>query len=158
MPLFVFLSGIFAKEVLSRADYRRIIWSLFAPLVVFQIVYIAVGHWTNWGSYPPLAPYWLLWFIASLIVWRLVLPLVASPAGLLVALFGAVLAGFDQSVGYALSASRTLYFLPFFILGHLYGRQLVALAGRNRAALALLFAAAMGIVLSGAGTGSTRRR
>ena len=147
MPLFVFLSGIFAKDVLSRADYRKIIWQLFAPLIAFQIIYVAVGHWTSWGSYPPLAPYWLLWFIASLIVWRLVLPLVASPVGLLVALFGAVLAGFDQSVGYTLSASRTLYFLPFFILGHLYGRELVALAGRNRATFALLFAIAMGIVV-----------
>ncbi len=147
MPLFVFLSGIFAKEILSRRDYRRIVWSLFVPLVVFQIVYVTVGHWANWGSYPPFAPYWLLWFIASLIVWRLVLPLVASPVGLLVALFGAVLAGFDTSVGYALSASRTFYFLPFFIFGHLYGKQTIAWAGRHRAGVALLFAATMAIVL-----------
>ena len=147
MPLFVFLSGIFAKEVLSRTDYRKIIWSLFVPLVVFQIVYMGVGQWADWGTYPPFAPYWLLWFIASLIVWRLVLPLVASPIGLCVAILGAVLAGFDHSVGYALSASRTLYFLPFFILGHLYGKPLIAAAGRNRPTFILIFVAAMAIVV-----------
>ena len=147
MPLFVFLSGIFARQTLKTKDYRKIVWTLFVPLVVFQIVYVGVGRWTGWGTYPPLAPYWILWFIASLIAWRLLLPLFASPIGLLVATLGAVLAGFDQSVGYALSASRTIYFLPFFILGHLYGRQLIALAERHRGPFIGLFVATIAIVL-----------
>lgn len=143
MPLFVFLSGIFARETLKRRDYDKIIWTLFLPLVVFQPIYISVGALTGWNSYPPFAPYWILWFIASLIGWRILLPLVASPAGLAVAVAGALLAGFDQGVGYALSASRTIYFLPFFVLGHLYGLQLVEMAQKKRVLFACLFAATM---------------
>jgi fucose 4-O-acetylase-like acetyltransferase len=143
MPLFVFLAGIFARETLKSRDYRKIAWTLFFPLVVFQIVYLGFGRLTDWNSYSPLTPYWLLWFIASLIGWRILLPLFASPAGLAVALLGAVFVGYDQAVGYALSAARTIYFLPFFVLGHLYGAQLVALAGRHRLAFSCLFGLAM---------------
>lgn len=146
MPLFVFLSGMFARETLASRDYSKIIWTLFLPLIVFQPIYVAVGYVTGWNSYSPFAPYWILWFIASMIGWRILLPLFASPAGLAVALFGAVFAGYDSGVGYALSASRTIYFLPFFVLGHLYGQQLVNMAQKRRALFACLFAAAMLVV------------
>ena len=146
MPLFVFLSGIFAREVLKSRDYQKIVWTLFFPLVVFQVIYLGVGQLTDWYSYSPFTPYWLLWFIASLIGWRILLPLFASPAGLAVALLGAVFVGYDDAVGYALSAARTIYFLPFFVLGHLYGLQLVALARRHRLAFSCLFGLSMLIV------------
>jgi fucose 4-O-acetylase-like acetyltransferase len=146
MPLFVFLSGIFARETLKGRDYQKIAWTLFFPLVVFQFIYLGVGQLTDWYSYSPFTPYWLLWFIASLIGWRLLLPLFASPAGLAVAMLAAIFVGFDDGVGYALSAARTIYFLPFFVLGHLYGRQLVALARRHRLAFSCLFGLSMLIV------------
>ena len=143
MPLFVFLSGIFARETLKSRDYEKIAWTLFFPLVVFQVIYLGAGRLAGWYSYSPLTPYWLLWFIASLIGWRILLPLFASPAGLSVALLGAIFVGYDDAVGYALSAARTIYFLPFFVLGHLYGSQLVALAGRYRLAFSCLFGLSM---------------
>lgn len=146
MPLFVFLSGIFARETLKGRDYQKIIWTLFFPLVVFQGIYLAVGWMTGWYSYSAFTPYWILWFIASLIGWRILLPLLASPAGLVVALGGAVLVGYDDTVGYALSASRTIYFLPFFILGHLYGLPLVETAKKHRLVFSCIFAATMLVV------------
>jgi fucose 4-O-acetylase-like acetyltransferase len=143
MPLFVFLSGIFARETLKSRDYQKIAWTLFFPLMVFQVIYLGAAQLTGWYSYSPLTPYWLLWFIASLIAWRLLLPLFASPVGLSLALLGAIFVGYDDAVGYALSAARTIYFLPFFVLGHLYGSQLVALAGRYRLAFSCLFGLSM---------------
>jgi fucose 4-O-acetylase-like acetyltransferase len=143
MPLFVFLSGIFARETLKSRDYQKIAWTLFFPLVVFQLIYLGAAQLTGWYSYSPLTPYWLLWFIASLIAWRLLLPLFASPVGLSLALLGAIFVGYDDAVGYALSAARTIYFLPFFVLGHLYGSQLVALARRYRLAFSCLFGLSM---------------
>lgn len=146
MPLFVFLSGAFARSALGSRDYSKIIWTLFLPLVLFQPIYIGMGRLTDWYEYSPLTPYWLLWFIASMICWRLILPLFASPAGLVLAFAISVAAGYDDGIGYPLSVSRTLYFLPFFVLGHLYGAELVALARRHWGAFALLFAAAMALV------------
>jgi fucose 4-O-acetylase-like acetyltransferase len=147
MPLFVFLAGAFARETPGRRDYRKIVWTLVLPLVLFQPLYIAMGRLTDWYEYSLLTPYWLLWFIASMICWRLLLPLFASPAGLVAAFVLSVAAGFDDGVGYPLSISRTLYFLPFFVLGHLYGADLVALARRHGGASALLFAAAIAVVM-----------
>jgi fucose 4-O-acetylase-like acetyltransferase len=143
MPLFVFLSGIFARETLKSRDYQTIAWTLFFPLVVFQVIYLCAGYLTGWYNYSQWTPYWLLWFIASLIGWRILLPLFASPVGLSVAVLGAIFVGYDDGVGYALSAARTIYFLPFFVLGHLYGSQLLALAGRHRLAFSCLFALSM---------------
>lgn len=143
MPLFVFLSGIFGREILESRDYQKIIWALFFPLVVFQIIYLGASHLTGWYSYSPFTPYWLLWFIASLIAWRIMLPLFASPIGLAAALLGAIFVGYDDAVGYALSAARTIYFMPFFVLGHLYGPSLVALARRHRLAFSCLFGISM---------------
>lgn len=36
-----------------------------------------------------------------------------------------ILAGYADDIGYAFSLSRTLYFLPFFLLGFLHGRTLL---------------------------------
>lgn len=147
MPLFVFLSGIFARERLEGRDYSKIVWTLVLPLVVFQLLYIGMSRLTGWYEYSLFTPYWLLWFIASMIFWRLLLPLFASPAGLAVAVAISVAAGYDDGIGYTLSVSRTLYFLPFFVLGHLYGEQLVVMTRRHPVAFALLFAACVGAVL-----------
>lgn len=148
MPLFVFLSGIFARERLEGRDYSKIVWTLVLPLLVFQLAYVGMSRLTGWYAYSLFTPYWLLWFIASMIFWRLLLPLFASPAGLVVAIAISVAAGYDDGIGYTLSVSRTLYFLPFFVLGHLYGEPLVAMARRHPLAFALLFAACVGAVLA----------
>ena len=47
MPLFVFLSGIFARDTLEARDYRKIAWTLFFPLLVFQLVYLGVARLTG---------------------------------------------------------------------------------------------------------------
>lgn len=147
MPLFVFLSGMFARDRLEGRDYRKIVWTLILPLAVFQLVYIGASRLTGWYEYSLLTPYWLLWFIASMVIWRLVLPLFASPAGLVAAMAVAVAAGYDDGIGYTLSLSRTLYFLPFFVLGHLYGALLVAAARQRPVAFALMFVGSVGAVL-----------
>ncbi len=148
MPLFVLLSGVFARDALDGRDYRKIVWTLVLPLVVFQFVYIGMSRLTGWYEYSLFTPYWLLWFIASMIFWRLLLPLFASPAGLGVAVLISVAAGYDDGIGYTLSVSRTLYFLPFFVFGHLYGAQLVVMARHHPLRFALMFCAAVGMVLA----------
>lgn len=148
MPLFVFLSGMFARERLEAGDYSKIVWTLVLPLVVFQFVYTGMSRLTGWYEYSLFTPYWLLWFIASMIFWRLLLPLFASPGGLVVAVVISMAAGYDDGVGYTLSVSRTLYFLPFFVFGHLYGEQLAATARRHPFLFALMFVCCVGAVLA----------
>lgn len=67
-------------------------------------------------------PVWVLWYLLSLTLWYAVSNALnpAGRAGLLtlgVALAAALLCGFDRSVGYSLSLSRTIVLFPFFWCG-----------------------------------------
>jgi fucose 4-O-acetylase-like acetyltransferase len=74
------------------------------------------------------APFWILWFLLSLIWWYLLLPVVlrwpklSTAAAVLLALAG----GAVEWVDYTLSLSRTLVFLPFFVIGAAYGKRILA--------------------------------
>jgi len=122
MPAFVFLAGITSKQdrLVARLGNLTII------LVMFQLLYVAPSTVVK-GEYPigPLQPYWMLWFLLSMIWWMALLPLISRLRGsLVIAISLALLAGVMPWNGYILSSSRTLVYLPFFVAGHLYGRKL----------------------------------
>lgn len=126
MPLFVFVTGLFASRR-SRASDWRMIWLY----VVFQTGYqvfdavVLQGTVVTW-QYTRL--YWLLWYLLCTILYRLIVPLidVDGPARQMAVLLGAVavslLAGYEESIGYYLTLSRFFMFLPFFLLGY-YGQK-----------------------------------
>lgn len=55
-------------------------------------------------------------------------------------------AGFNEQIGYALSLSRTFYFFPFFLIGHLYGRPIFKFLDKYRWGAGPLFLGAVGVV------------
>ncbi len=72
-------------------------------------------------SIMPYRPNWALWYLMSLVLWRVSLPLVmAFRFPLLVSLALAIGVGFFNRIGYDWSLSRTAVFMPFFIAGHLW--------------------------------------
>jgi fucose 4-O-acetylase-like acetyltransferase len=120
MPLFALVSGVFAKaEPLTRRDGGRVVTRLLVPYVVFSVIW-AVIVWRVEGrfSLDLGAPYWHLWFLFALAVWRLLLPVFAAlrfPVAAAVAV--GVASGFMPSIGTRFDMSRTLGMLPFFVLG-----------------------------------------
>jgi fucose 4-O-acetylase-like acetyltransferase len=141
MPLFVFIAGMFSKSLLGDREYSAIFSRLLLPLVFFQAVYL-LPRWAIRGTLlaPLLEPYWMLWFLLSLVQWKLALPLFTRmPFALPVSIALAILAGFDSRIGYEFSLSRSIYFFPFFLAGHLYGHLLVALIARRRVLFMLVF-------------------
>ena len=119
IPLFVFLSGYFAKaDAPTLERIRGVMVDLLLPYVLLEIIWSAI-HSVQAGEFlfNPLRPSWTLWFLLSLASWRILLPyLVQVPAPLLVSVVIAALSGY-WSVDQTLSISRTLAFLPFFVLG-----------------------------------------
>src|SRR5690606_11311057 len=81
--------------------------------------------------------------------WSLLLPiLIRTKRPIVIAILLAVFAGF-LPWGYPLSIGRTLVFLPFFVVGHIYGRQMLTLLsdlGRGRFVAILWFPIAASIV------------
>lgn len=125
MPFFLFLTGCFA-----RFRPERLIRHLLFPYAVFQVLYLLFQYCVI-GQKDPLTfqfttPYWLLWYLMTAFWCCMLLPFfgaggsadrkkAAAITGGLFAL--AIAAGFDGTIGYYLSLSRTLCFLPFFAAG-----------------------------------------
>jgi fucose 4-O-acetylase-like acetyltransferase len=121
MPAFAFLSGAVASAHLDRRLIKGVLLRLVLPYLVFQGLYGLAAEWQGWpddGPHGIATPYWLLWYLLSLACWRLLLPLFARlPGRLWIAMAIALVAGCSSDIGYYLSLSRTLVFLPMFLLG-----------------------------------------
>lgn len=141
IPLFVMIAGMHSKASLVAADVKKILTRLLLPLIIFQFLYLGfLGLKHSHEAVSLLQPYWILWFLLSMIFWRLALPLfVRIPLFVAVSFGMALAAGFSDSIGYTLSLSRTLYFFPFFLIGYAYGKRIVAFAAAHRHLLALTF-------------------
>ena len=140
IPAFVYLSGSLARARFDTRQGLRWLCTLVVPLLVFQAIYQAWNAWLlhDAFAYHITVPYWLLWYLASLACWRVMLPpMLALGRPLLVACAIALLAGYAGDIGYPFSLSRTLVFLPFFIAGHRVG--LDNLRGPRIAAVVALF-------------------
>ena len=129
MPAFVMLAGMTSPATLSKKAVDSLWSKLIYPLLVFSVLYegfhfALTGGFSNYISES--APYWILWFLLSLIFWRVSLPfLVKCRFPLLLSLVTALAAGIFEPADRTFSLSRSLYFLPFFVLGHsLYSGRL----------------------------------
>lgn len=122
MPAFIILTGMLSKAHLSQIYVTKLVKSILIPFIVFTIFYelfyyIAKGEWSDYIQ--NLQPYWMLWFLYSLIIWKLFLPIILNfKFPILYSLIIAIGAGYAESIGYFLGLSRTIYFFPFFIIGY----------------------------------------
>jgi fucose 4-O-acetylase-like acetyltransferase len=149
MPLFALVSGILAKPALAENDYRKMFSRLLLPLIVFQAFYLVILQVGEGDADRHLLdPQWMLWFLLSLCLWRMLLPLFLQiPLALPASVAIAIAAGYSQHIGFDLSLSRTLYFFPFFLAGYLGRNRLPALVRRVRPLWGLAFAAAIAVIV-----------
>lgn len=129
MPVFLIINGWFAPRKYAS---MKTIFKLLYPYVLFQFLYQCFNTYVinedgvefnvQFGT-----PYWLLWYLVSLIFYYLLIPVIATESTKYakVILFGtlimAIAIGFDNSVGYYMSLSRTFAFFPFFVFGYYTG-------------------------------------
>ncbi len=128
MPAFVFLAGVTAKT--SRLGQR--IGTFAVILVAFQTLYfVFVSVLGIDRQFSIERPFWILWFLLGMMWWLLLLPVIARfpRAAILLSIVIALVVGALDSVGYSLSLSRALVFLPFFVVGATYGKRIVRALG-----------------------------
>jgi fucose 4-O-acetylase-like acetyltransferase len=137
MPMFALISGMFSQASLSEKQSSRLATNIVIPLVAFELLYEGLELLTTGkpSSYlGQFAPYWLLWYLLSLLCWRLMLTLFSRiRLPLTIAVAVSLVASFSDDTGYYLGISRTLTFFPFFLLGWKFGPQLLSLSGRKMA-------------------------
>lgn len=129
MPLFVFVSGRFS-HITDRARSKRGVVRLLEIYVVFQFVRTSISVLFENESLTLdclITPGWTLWYLVSLVCWRLTVYVIHGKYGqtwilqhggllILYSFCISIFAGFIP-IDYPLGIQRTLSFLPFFAMG-----------------------------------------
>lgn len=156
MPAFILLAGYFSSNFDKKGYYVKIITRLAIPYVILQTIYTVYYN----GLYPNttfdlqyFTPRWAMWFLLSMIAWKLLLPIFAkyrwSITLPIVFLIG-LLVGFIQVPERFLSLDRTFYFFPFFLIGYYLSKtDLFSIIRKNQGKYQLISAGFMGILLIG---------
>ena len=122
MPAFCFAGGWFGYKsdvwkTCRRNAYLYVVWQ--AVYLAFFMAFVPGGPVSVGFAWPV----WLLWYLVSITAWRVVLEMIRPWFGghpwkaVAIAVAAGVLAGFDPDAGYALSWSRTVAFLPYYLAG-----------------------------------------
>lgn len=121
MQLFIFISGYFSRKK-DKKDLWPSLWKLIEPLIIFQVIAL-LFYVDSITIKKILSPWFSLWYLLSLIFWRLLLQIIPDrilkhTIIILIATFCiSILAGF-LPFSKVLSLQRTLAFMPFFFLGY----------------------------------------
>lgn len=124
MPLFIFISGYFSRKK-EKKDLWPSIWKLAEPLIIYHTIGIILeliikNRFSFSGIF---TPWWILWYLLSLIYWRLMIQIIPdrilnnAKLILIIAFCISISAGFLPFNRF-LSLQRTLSFMPFFFLGY----------------------------------------
>ncbi len=127
IPLFVLISGFFCKKITS-SDYRiKVVGSLIVPYLIFESLYSLFDYFVMGAEqlrFSYFMPNWLMWFIFSMIIWKMLLPYAVKIRWALPISFGiAILAGYAADAEYYASISRTIVFFPFFLAGYYLDKE-----------------------------------
>lgn len=125
MPAFILLCGYFSRSFDGRRDQLyRLVTSTLVPYVIFSFLYGGLRWWTEGKPDPSLlSPYYLLWFLVALFMWRLtsqVWTMVRYPITIAVVIS---LGAATMELTNVLDLGRILQFLPFFVAGMLLRRE-----------------------------------
>lgn len=133
MPAFVFVSGYFSKSRSSRSTESLLKLAISYLIVMAIPIFRVVCK----GEVPHLlSAYNSEWYLAALILWRMLVPLFEGRKAIVAVAVSAILAivmGFWPDVGgnSAMSIKKAVTFLPFFVCGYLLPQERVeALRGQ----------------------------
>ena len=127
MPLFTFISGYFSKNFHKEGYYKKIFTRIFIPYIIFQTLYCVFHHFflypkehiVTFGT-----PYYQLWFLLALAVWKFILPyFIKLKYPLLIAFALSIFIGYEVDIGAYLSLSRIFVFFPMFLLGYYFDKK-----------------------------------
>lgn len=122
MPLFILVSGYFAKNITADHYFLKTVRRILVPYLIFQVFYFLFFRFVFTGVYNKFTiftPYWIMWFLLAMFIWKLVLPyFVKLKYPLLISVIIAIGAGYIPQIGSFMALSRTITFFPFFLLGY----------------------------------------
>jgi fucose 4-O-acetylase-like acetyltransferase len=132
MPLFIFLSGYFSKNV--RKTQEKAFERFLLPYIVWALVYFIIITVTRWKSdFNFAVPWFAYWYFPSLFTLCLFLPILTTIRLSLPILFVLpLIIGFFPDYSWAFSLSRTICFAPFFLLGYYCNENTLKTIQKNK--------------------------
>ncbi|MBQ1252274.1 MAG: acyltransferase family protein [Firmicutes bacterium] len=128
MPLFIFISGYFSKNVDKCRD--NAFRSLFMVYIVAQVFWIIFKYLTNGSTHYIenfLDPGYAIWYIVALFFWRVFLKdLTKLKGALIIAFLISPLIMFLPKEQMILAINKTVGFLFFFLLGYYCNKDHIA--------------------------------
>ncbi|SER89025.1 Fucose 4-O-acetylase [Gracilibacillus ureilyticus] len=128
MPVFILISGFFAKGASDKGYLMKLIKRILFPYFLFHIFYsiyfLMIGR-SDWDS-SLYDPHWGLWFLLSLFSWHLLLIVykkIPPRIGIPVAFAVGIIIGYLPFIGESFSLSRTFVFFPFFLIGYWLSKE-----------------------------------
>lgn len=135
MPLFAFVSGFLSKNNnikktapnnLFQFLFYNILYAIFIVILFYfkpELMELSLSQIEVSESIRTfvtiLTPYWLMWYMLSLLFWRILLVYFKKrPIFLMVAIIIGILFGFVDIYGRVLSIQRTFSLFPFFLAGY----------------------------------------
>lgn len=119
MPAFIFISGYLSKNLDKSRDYA--FKTFLIPFVLCNTLWniFAAGFTQDVDLFSFITPGWSLWYLLSMFFWRtflkdLVRVRYIIPLSFIIGLGAGIFNEFNAT----LSLSRTLVFLPFFLMGY----------------------------------------
>lgn len=146
MPVFVFISGFFAKNYVRKPEKEKRLLGFLILYIVFQtaIWIIKCIFELKLSIFDPFVPNGAPWYMLAMFVWYLLLPFLSKfkPIILLPVLIAlSLLSGLYSEIGETLSLSRIITFCPFFMLGYCFnGSALLNIRPFMRLISAVIFA------------------
>jgi len=129
MPLFVFVAGYFSKSINSPHYSSKLFQHIVFPYFIFETLYSIFDYVVNKREildYSYFTPYWILWFLFSLMIWKVTLPyIIKFKYALIFSVILSVMIGYASDAGYYASVSRTIVFYPFFLAGYYFDKQVL---------------------------------
>ena len=131
MPMFVFVTGYFAKGLADSNSPKRLkILNILVLLIICQIIKMDIY---DFGTI--LKPHYGNWFLLAIAVWYYILPTVNKIKpflAILIAMIVAVFISGDPEVYELLQLLRIFGFFPFFILGFYCNGDIIERLKANR--------------------------
>lgn len=118
MPLFIFITGYFTNTDKDKGKYFDSVLDLFCTFALFQVIRLVFSR--SFSFYSILTPQWTLWYLLSVVFWKIGIYLFRNLSHKYLIALSACLALFGAFLpyDYILSFQRTLTFSIFFVLGY----------------------------------------
>lgn len=148
MPLFIFLSGYYARP--NTKGLKKLLVLLLKYEILYALFYALIfndstntnfdGNIISTIGYA-LQPIWVLWFLLSLISWRLLLIIYEKHPIFIIIILSLVIGYNFIPVNFRiLSLGRTLSFFPYFLLGYLANKHNIDLHHHRKKRVTFYFA------------------